>query len=245
MTWADFVSCERLNIGVSSSTRISSELDSPPPLCPHERDSLQCIRRRYCRGKRKAECLVAKVQSWFRTASDWETWSNKVCAFFSFLPLLQFFSPLVVSKILLECGSNGRLNGEADVFFTCHQDAVAAMSRDRKHIGRSQKLVAPQALHGNNTTDAICASWNVQETATSSSSSTRPILTRGEEKRDQTAAEMFAHVIINNIKCSLLIQVIVDTLMLSTRTRRDNVFISFSAWRRHQPINIPDVRQKK
>lgn len=49
--------------------------------------------------------------------------------------IVEFFSPLVVSKILLECGSNGRLNGEADVFFTCHQDAVAAMSRDRKHIG--------------------------------------------------------------------------------------------------------------
>ncbi|XP_075903262.1 G-rich sequence factor 1 isoform X2 [Nelusetta ayraudi] len=40
-----------------------------------------------------------------------------------------------IIEILLECGSNGRLTGEADVFFTCHQDAVAAMSKDRKHIG--------------------------------------------------------------------------------------------------------------
>lgn len=49
--------------------------------------------------------------------------------------IIEFFSPLIMSKILLECGSNGRLTGEADVFFTCHQDAVTAMSKDRKHIG--------------------------------------------------------------------------------------------------------------
>lgn len=58
-----------------------------------------------------------------------------ICVFFS--SPMQFFSPLIVSKILLECSSNGRLTGEADVFFTCHQDAVAAMSKDRKHIGKT------------------------------------------------------------------------------------------------------------
>ncbi|XP_027133260.1 G-rich sequence factor 1 [Larimichthys crocea] len=49
--------------------------------------------------------------------------------------VVKFFSPLVVSKILIECGSDGRPSGEADVFFRCHQDAMAAMSKDRQHIG--------------------------------------------------------------------------------------------------------------
>ncbi|XP_026199196.1 G-rich sequence factor 1 [Anabas testudineus] len=49
--------------------------------------------------------------------------------------IVKFFSPLVVSKILIECGRDGRPTGEADVYFSCHQDAMAAMSRDRQHIG--------------------------------------------------------------------------------------------------------------
>lgn len=49
--------------------------------------------------------------------------------------VVKFFSPLVVSKILIECGPDGRPSGEADVYFSCHQDAMAAMSRDRMHIG--------------------------------------------------------------------------------------------------------------
>lgn len=57
----------------------------------------------------------------------------------TFVPLLQFFSPLVVSKILIECGRDGRPTGEADVYFSCHQDAMAAMSRDRQHIGETGK----------------------------------------------------------------------------------------------------------
>ncbi|KAF6738977.1 G-rich sequence factor 1 [Oryzias melastigma] len=47
----------------------------------------------------------------------------------------KFFSPYVVSKIMIECGPDGRPNGEADVYFSCHRDAVAAMSRDRMNIG--------------------------------------------------------------------------------------------------------------
>ncbi|KAF3695400.1 G-rich sequence factor 1 [Channa argus] len=47
----------------------------------------------------------------------------------------KFFSPLVVSKILIECGPDGWPNGEADVYFSCHQDAMSAMSRDRQHMG--------------------------------------------------------------------------------------------------------------
>lgn len=49
--------------------------------------------------------------------------------------IVKFFSPLVVSKILIECGPDGRPSGEADVYFSCHQDAVAAMSKDRMYIG--------------------------------------------------------------------------------------------------------------
>ncbi|XP_061586694.1 G-rich sequence factor 1 [Cololabis saira] len=49
--------------------------------------------------------------------------------------IVKFFSPLIVSKILIECGPNGRPSGEADVYFSCHREAVAAMSRDRMNIG--------------------------------------------------------------------------------------------------------------
>lgn len=49
--------------------------------------------------------------------------------------IVKFFSPLVVSKILIECGPDGRPSGEADVYFNSHQDATDAMSKDRMHIG--------------------------------------------------------------------------------------------------------------
>ncbi|XP_029960670.1 G-rich sequence factor 1 [Salarias fasciatus] len=49
--------------------------------------------------------------------------------------IVKFFAPLIVSKIMIECGPSGRPNGEADVYFRCHQDALAAMSRDRLNIG--------------------------------------------------------------------------------------------------------------
>ncbi|GAA6233557.1 G-rich sequence factor 1 [Lates japonicus] len=49
--------------------------------------------------------------------------------------IVRFFSPLVVSKILIEYGPSGRPSGEADVYFSCHQDALAAMSKDRMYIG--------------------------------------------------------------------------------------------------------------
>lgn len=49
--------------------------------------------------------------------------------------IAMFFSPLVVSKLLIEFGPDGRPSGEANVYFRDHQEAVAAMSRDRNHIG--------------------------------------------------------------------------------------------------------------
>lgn len=49
--------------------------------------------------------------------------------------IVKFFHPLVASKILIECGPTGRPNGEADVYFNCHKDALEAMSRDKMHMG--------------------------------------------------------------------------------------------------------------
>uniref|UniRef100_A0A8D3ATF9 RRM domain-containing protein n=1 Tax=Scophthalmus maximus TaxID=52904 RepID=A0A8D3ATF9_SCOMX len=49
--------------------------------------------------------------------------------------IVQFFSPLIVSKILVECQADGRPKGECDVYFSSHRDAAAAMSRDKQYIG--------------------------------------------------------------------------------------------------------------
>ncbi|XP_033474916.1 G-rich sequence factor 1 isoform X2 [Epinephelus lanceolatus] len=49
--------------------------------------------------------------------------------------IVQFFSPLVVSKILIECSPEGKPSGEADIYFSCHEDALTAMSRDRMYLG--------------------------------------------------------------------------------------------------------------
>lgn len=49
--------------------------------------------------------------------------------------------------MLIEFGPDGRPSGEADIYFTRHQDAVAAMSRDRQHIGQTDgpaKSVSPK-----------------------------------------------------------------------------------------------------
>ncbi|KAG7280958.1 hypothetical protein CRUP_022969 [Coryphaenoides rupestris] len=49
--------------------------------------------------------------------------------------IARFFSPLSLSKILLEFGPEGKPRGAADVFFRSHQDAVSAMSRDGQYLG--------------------------------------------------------------------------------------------------------------
>ncbi|XP_028269429.1 G-rich sequence factor 1 [Parambassis ranga] len=49
--------------------------------------------------------------------------------------IVKFFAPLTVSKILIECGPDGKVSGEADVYFRSHQEAMAAMSRHRMNIG--------------------------------------------------------------------------------------------------------------
>lgn len=49
--------------------------------------------------------------------------------------IARFFTPLSLSKILLEFGPEGKPRGVADVFFRSHQDAVSAMSRDGQYLG--------------------------------------------------------------------------------------------------------------
>lgn len=49
--------------------------------------------------------------------------------------IIKFFSPLAVSKVLIEFGSDGRPSGKAYAHFSCHQDAEAAMAKDRMYIG--------------------------------------------------------------------------------------------------------------
>lgn len=257
----DCVSCKWLHIAVSS-TRISPELNSAAPLRPHERDSLQRIWRRYYRGKRKGECPAAEAQSSCWMAVFEVIWFNKVylCVSFFCSPM-QFFSPLIMSKILLECGSNGRLTGEADVFFTCHQDAVTAMSKDRKHIGKTlNPPLTLQVWYNTNIINVcnVCTSSNVQETATSSSSWTRPILTRGEEHVQIHSLEIFtvntetpsSRVLTfrSNFCWYFSSHVMYHALFShpgecghfdaehAHQTRQCIYF--FAAWRRHQPINM-------
>lgn len=49
--------------------------------------------------------------------------------------IIKFFSPYVISKIVIECAPDGYMNGEADVYFSCHRDASAAMCKNKQYIG--------------------------------------------------------------------------------------------------------------
>ena len=46
-----------------------------------------------------------------------------------------FFAPLVPIKINIDFDHYGRPSGEAEVFFSCHKDAVTAMSKNNAHMG--------------------------------------------------------------------------------------------------------------
>ncbi|KAG7273462.1 hypothetical protein CRUP_032710 [Coryphaenoides rupestris] len=58
-------------------------------------------------------------------------YSLNVCVF---VCLLQFFSPLNPVRVHVEVGHDGRVTGEADVEFATHEDAVAAMSKDKANM---------------------------------------------------------------------------------------------------------------
>ncbi|MBN3324335.1 HNRH2 protein, partial [Atractosteus spatula] len=48
--------------------------------------------------------------------------------------IANFFSPLNPVRVHIDVGPNGKSTGEADVEFGSHEDAVAAMSKDKNHM---------------------------------------------------------------------------------------------------------------
>uniref|UniRef100_A0A4W2HQC4 RRM domain-containing protein n=1 Tax=Bos indicus x Bos taurus TaxID=30522 RepID=A0A4W2HQC4_BOBOX len=48
--------------------------------------------------------------------------------------IINFFAPLKPVRITMEYSSSGKATGEADVHFDTHEDAVAAMLKDRSHV---------------------------------------------------------------------------------------------------------------
>ncbi|XP_057707305.1 heterogeneous nuclear ribonucleoprotein H3 isoform X3 [Corythoichthys intestinalis] len=50
------------------------------------------------------------------------------------MDIAEFFSPLNPMRVHIDVTHNGKLTGEADVEFRCHEDAVAAMSKDKNHM---------------------------------------------------------------------------------------------------------------
>ncbi|XP_069508784.1 heterogeneous nuclear ribonucleoprotein H isoform X2 [Ambystoma mexicanum] len=48
--------------------------------------------------------------------------------------IYNFFSPLNPVRVHIEVGTDGRVTGEADVEFATHEDAVAAMSKDKANM---------------------------------------------------------------------------------------------------------------
>jgi len=50
--------------------------------------------------------------------------------------ITDFFQPQVVVKVVMSFDQLGRPSGDAEVYFTSHDDAVAAMQKNRQHIGQ-------------------------------------------------------------------------------------------------------------
>ncbi|XP_072112608.1 G-rich sequence factor 1 isoform X1 [Mobula birostris] len=48
--------------------------------------------------------------------------------------VVKFFQPLKPVRIIVEYGPDGKATGEADVHFATHEDAVAAMTKDKSHM---------------------------------------------------------------------------------------------------------------
>ena len=50
--------------------------------------------------------------------------------------ITDFFQPLAVVKVVMSFDQLGRPSGDAEVYFSSHEDAVAAMQKNRQHIGQ-------------------------------------------------------------------------------------------------------------
>ncbi|KAJ8408893.1 hypothetical protein AAFF_G00247110 [Aldrovandia affinis] len=65
--------------------------------------------------------------------------------------IYSFFSPLNPVRVHIEVGPDGRVTGEADVEFATHEDAVAAMSKDKANMQhRYVELFLNSTAGGNN-----------------------------------------------------------------------------------------------
>ncbi|XP_035290232.1 heterogeneous nuclear ribonucleoprotein H-like isoform X3 [Anguilla anguilla] len=65
--------------------------------------------------------------------------------------IYSFFSPLNPVRVHIEIGPDGRVTGEADVEFATHEDAVAAMSKDKANMQhRYVELFLNSTAGGNN-----------------------------------------------------------------------------------------------
>ncbi|EPY87655.1 Heterogeneous nuclear ribonucleoprotein H isoform 2-like protein [Camelus ferus] len=64
--------------------------------------------------------------------------------------IYNFFSPLNPVRVHIEIGPDGRVTGEADVEFATHEDAVAAMSKDKANMPNQSSYGGPasQQLSG-------------------------------------------------------------------------------------------------
>ena len=49
--------------------------------------------------------------------------------------ITDFFSPLNVLRVNLDFDQSGRPSGEAEVYFSSHEDSNAAMQKNNQHIG--------------------------------------------------------------------------------------------------------------
>ena len=49
--------------------------------------------------------------------------------------IVEFFQPLVCSRVIMDFDQFGRPSGEAEVFFQTHDDAQTAMKKNNHHIG--------------------------------------------------------------------------------------------------------------
>lgn len=66
---------------------------------------------------------------------------------YTLIHLFQFFSPLNPVRVHIEIGPDGRVTGEADVEFATHEDAVAAMSKDKANMREFLQCVVFNTYH--------------------------------------------------------------------------------------------------